>query len=123
MSDYFQVIAHYQVKAGEIEAVAELLRQLADASRQEPGNLAYDYFQDFSDPSPTWSFLSATSARNTSRNTARALTSVPLGWSRSSHGLSRAGWKPIRPRLPDPQHPLDTTADGPADSRPTKHTL
>jgi quinol monooxygenase YgiN len=50
MSDYFQVIAHYQVKAGEMEAVAELLRQLADASRQEPGNLAYDYFQDFSDP-------------------------------------------------------------------------
>src|SRR5215207_5087020 len=50
MSDYFQVIAHYQVKAGEIETVSGLLRQLADASRQEPGNLAYDYFQDLSDP-------------------------------------------------------------------------
>ncbi|SFU11741.1 putative quinol monooxygenase [Arthrobacter sp. ov118] len=50
MSDYFQVIAHYQVKTGEIETVAGLLRKLADASRQEPGNLAYDYFQDFSDP-------------------------------------------------------------------------
>lgn len=50
MSDYFQVIAHYQVKAEEVETVAELLRQLADSSRQEPGNLAYEYFQDFSDP-------------------------------------------------------------------------
>lgn len=45
MSSYFQVIAEYHVKTGEESAVLAQLARLTAASREEPGNLAYDYFQ------------------------------------------------------------------------------
>lgn len=47
---YFQVIAHYYAKPHETEAVAGLLGQLATASRQEPANLSYEFFQNVNDP-------------------------------------------------------------------------
>jgi quinol monooxygenase YgiN len=47
---YFQVIAHYHVRPGEIRTVIDALHQLAKASRTEPANLGYDFFQDLNDP-------------------------------------------------------------------------
>ncbi|MFC4224013.1 putative quinol monooxygenase [Lysinibacter cavernae] len=49
-SPYFQVIAHYTVAAGNTPAVLPLLAQLAAASRTEPANLLYNFFQDAEDP-------------------------------------------------------------------------
>ncbi|MFJ5955343.1 putative quinol monooxygenase [Paenarthrobacter sp. NPDC092416] len=46
---YFQVIAHYYVKPEETETVAELLGQLAEASRQEKANLSYEFFRSVHD--------------------------------------------------------------------------
>ncbi|UPO76786.1 putative quinol monooxygenase [Arthrobacter sp. Helios] len=48
---FFQVIAHYQTHPGEEEAVARLLGSLAAASRTEPANLSYEFFQNLEDPS------------------------------------------------------------------------
>jgi len=47
---YFQVIAHYHVREGEGAAVAGLLNELAVASRTEPANLSYEYFQGVENP-------------------------------------------------------------------------
>lgn len=47
---FFQVIAHYQTLPGQEEAVAGLLGSLAAASRAEPANLSYEYFQNLEDP-------------------------------------------------------------------------
>lgn len=47
---YFQVIAHYHVRDGEEGAVAGFLSELALASRTEPANLSYDYFQSVENP-------------------------------------------------------------------------
>jgi quinol monooxygenase YgiN len=47
---YLQVIAHYQVRPEEIETVLELLSRLAQASREEPGNLGYEFYQGVEDP-------------------------------------------------------------------------
>lgn len=49
-TSYFQVIAHYAVADGNVPTVLPLLAQLADASRAEPANLAYNFFQDAEDP-------------------------------------------------------------------------
>ncbi len=46
---YFQVIAHYQAKADEVDTVARLLSDLAAESRKEPQNLSYDFFQGVED--------------------------------------------------------------------------
>jgi quinol monooxygenase YgiN len=45
-----QVIARYDVPAENHDRVLDLLRQLAEASRAEPGNLAFDIFEDIDDP-------------------------------------------------------------------------
>ncbi|MGW4091543.1 putative quinol monooxygenase [Nocardia sp. NPDC004750] len=47
---YFQVIAHYHVQPEQLTTVLELLARLRAASRREPANLAYDYFQNADDP-------------------------------------------------------------------------
>lgn len=47
----FEVVATYTTLAGNETAVLEHLRALAQASRQEPGNLRYEYFQGIEDPS------------------------------------------------------------------------
>ncbi len=47
---YFQVIAHYHVQPEHLAAVLELLARLRAASREEPANLSYDYFQNVDDP-------------------------------------------------------------------------
>jgi quinol monooxygenase YgiN len=45
-----QAIARYVVPEENREEVLELLRQVASASRQEPGNIAFDIFQSVDDP-------------------------------------------------------------------------
>lgn len=40
-----QVIAHYVTRRDEVENVADALRALAQASRQEADNISYDFFQ------------------------------------------------------------------------------
>ncbi|WP_431951501.1 putative quinol monooxygenase [Nocardia lijiangensis] len=45
----FQVIAHYHVQPEHRATVLELLARLRAASREEPANLSYDYFQNVDD--------------------------------------------------------------------------
>ncbi|WP_433734060.1 putative quinol monooxygenase [Nocardia sp. CA-129566] len=47
---YFQVIAHYHVQPEQLATVLELLARLRTASREEPADLSYDYFQNADDP-------------------------------------------------------------------------
>lgn len=47
---FFQVVAQYQTHPGQEEAVAGLLGSLAAASRKEPANLSYEFFQNLEDP-------------------------------------------------------------------------
>ncbi len=47
---YLQVIAHYYAKAGHGDEVAQLLAQLAEATRSEPKNRYYDYFRSPAHP-------------------------------------------------------------------------
>jgi quinol monooxygenase YgiN len=50
-----QAIARYVVPEENREKVLGLLRQLADQSRQEPGNVAFTVFENIDDP--TWLVL------------------------------------------------------------------
>ncbi|WP_345815853.1 putative quinol monooxygenase [Paraburkholderia sp. PREW-6R] len=47
---YLQVIAHYFAKPGNGDAVLKPLTELADATRNEPKNLYYDFFRSPLDP-------------------------------------------------------------------------
>jgi quinol monooxygenase YgiN len=47
----FEVVATYTTLGGRETHVLENLRALADASRKEPGNLRYEYFQGVEDHS------------------------------------------------------------------------
>ena len=47
----FEVVATYTTLAGNEADVLENLRALAQASREEPGNLRYEYFQGVENPS------------------------------------------------------------------------
>jgi len=47
---YLQVIAHYYAKAGNGDAVAARLAELAVATRTEPKNLSYGYFRSPENP-------------------------------------------------------------------------
>lgn len=47
----FEVVATYTTLRGREADVLENLRALAQASRQEPGNLRYEYFQGVEDHS------------------------------------------------------------------------
>lgn len=47
---YFQVVAHYHALPEHIGQVTSLLRELAEASRNESANLSYDYFQSVDHP-------------------------------------------------------------------------
>lgn len=47
----FEVVATYTTLTGSEGEVLENLRALARASREEPGNLRYEYFQGVDDPS------------------------------------------------------------------------
>jgi quinol monooxygenase YgiN len=44
MSQTFNVVAEYQTHPGASARVLELLKSLAAASRDEPGNVSYEYF-------------------------------------------------------------------------------
>lgn len=44
-SPHYLVLALYVAKDGETENVLELLNELANASRQEPDNISYDYYR------------------------------------------------------------------------------
>ncbi|SIO04331.1 putative quinol monooxygenase [Agromyces cerinus] len=46
----FQVIARYFPLPGETETVLELLGELAEASRTEPANHAYDFYRGVANP-------------------------------------------------------------------------
>ncbi|QRP43450.1 putative quinol monooxygenase [Amycolatopsis sp. FDAARGOS 1241] len=45
-----QVIARYTVSAGQEDAVAALVPELAKAARTEPGNVSFDVYRSFDDP-------------------------------------------------------------------------
>jgi quinol monooxygenase YgiN len=45
-----QAIARYTVPEENRETVVGLLRQLAKQSREEPGNIAFDVFENIDDP-------------------------------------------------------------------------
>ncbi|MBY8888986.1 antibiotic biosynthesis monooxygenase [Streptomyces sp. PTM05] len=45
-----QVIARYTVAEGREPQLLALLPQLAEASRREPGNLAFDVYRELGDP-------------------------------------------------------------------------
>ncbi len=47
------LIAHYQVKPGEIDRLLPLLEQPAAARRKEDGNYYYEFFRSMSDSDPT----------------------------------------------------------------------
>ncbi|MDQ0276495.1 quinol monooxygenase YgiN [Arthrobacter silviterrae] len=47
---HYQVIAHYFARPNQVRAVLALLAELARASRQEPANLSYEFFQNGEDP-------------------------------------------------------------------------
>ncbi|GLV76109.1 putative quinol monooxygenase [Streptomyces hygroscopicus] len=47
---YLQIIADYQIESGAEQTVLEALAHLAADSRQEPGNLSYEFFRDVEDP-------------------------------------------------------------------------
>jgi quinol monooxygenase YgiN len=47
----FEVVATYTTLKGRESEVLKNLQDLADASREEPGNLRYEYFQGVEDPS------------------------------------------------------------------------
>jgi quinol monooxygenase YgiN len=44
-----QVIARYTIAAGEQDTVLALLRKLADATRAEPGNIAFVIYREIDD--------------------------------------------------------------------------
>lgn len=44
-NDQFHIVARYRTQAGQENEVLRLLAKMAEASRAEPGNLAYDYYQ------------------------------------------------------------------------------
>lgn len=50
-----QAIARYMVPSENREKVLGLLRQLAEESRKEPGNIAFEAFENIDDP--TWFVL------------------------------------------------------------------
>ena len=45
-----QVIARWTVQEGRVDDVLELLREVAEASRREPGNLSFVAYQAVEDP-------------------------------------------------------------------------
>jgi quinol monooxygenase YgiN len=45
-----QAIARYMVPSENREKVLGLLRQLAEESRKEPGNIAFEAFENIDDP-------------------------------------------------------------------------
>ncbi len=45
-----QVIAHHTMKEGEEQAVLALLPRLIEASRAEPGNVAFDAYRKLDEP-------------------------------------------------------------------------
>jgi quinol monooxygenase YgiN len=47
---HFQVIAHYVAQADQVRSVLDLPAELAQASRLEPANLSYEFFQGGEDP-------------------------------------------------------------------------
>ncbi len=51
MSDsFFQVIARYQPRDGQLETVLELLAELTTATRAEPGCISFEYFRSVENP-------------------------------------------------------------------------
>ncbi|KQW08265.1 hypothetical protein ASC66_04910 [Leifsonia sp. Root4] len=51
MSDsFFQVIARYQPRDGQLETVLELLAELTTATRAEPGCVSFEYFRNVENP-------------------------------------------------------------------------
>lgn len=50
-TNQFEVVATYTTLAGNESNVLESLQALAQASREEPGNLRYEYFQGVENPS------------------------------------------------------------------------
>lgn len=49
-SPYYQVIARYRAREGSADSIASSLRELATASRREPGNVDYLVTQSLEDP-------------------------------------------------------------------------
>lgn len=49
MSSAFNVVARYRTKPGKTEEVLAVLGRLAAASRSEPGNISYEFFQGAED--------------------------------------------------------------------------
>jgi quinol monooxygenase YgiN len=45
-----QVIARYRVRDGHVDEVLDLIRQMAEPSRREPGNLSYAAYRALDDP-------------------------------------------------------------------------
>ncbi|MGO4147590.1 putative quinol monooxygenase [Paenarthrobacter sp. YAF11_1] len=45
----FNVVARYRTLEGKAEEVLALLDHMAEASRNEPGNLSYDFFRGWQD--------------------------------------------------------------------------
>jgi quinol monooxygenase YgiN len=47
---FFQVIARYQPRDGQLETVLELLAELTTATRAEPGCVSFEYFRNVENP-------------------------------------------------------------------------
>jgi quinol monooxygenase YgiN len=50
MSHQLQVIAHYYTLVDQTERVAQALQSLAEATRHEPDNISYQFFQSRENP-------------------------------------------------------------------------
>lgn len=51
MSDsFYQVIARYRPQEGQFERVLQLLAELTEATRAEPGCISFEYFRAVEDP-------------------------------------------------------------------------
>lgn len=49
MNSTFNVIARYRTKSGSTDFVLENLKELAEQSRNEPGNISYEFFRGVED--------------------------------------------------------------------------
>ena len=92
----FEVVASYIATPGSENDVLTHLRRLAEASRQEDGNLSYEYFRGVEDPQNS-SFSSLTARLQTSKPTVKANISKR---SALNHHLAPAPPISIHIRLP-----------------------
>jgi quinol monooxygenase YgiN len=77
----YQIYAKFTVKDGSTDEVLEILDELIEETRKEPGNISYQLFQSVSDPAvltvfEQWKDQEAIDAHNASAHFNKALPAL-----------------------------------------------